>query len=77
MKKILIGFVLAVVFSLSIGPSAFAANKPPQKGETLPVMNLPMPKSPGEKSYLGLSGEGSFKIQRMEAKSFRWSLGKI
>jgi len=68
MKRILIGFVLAVVFSLSIGLSAFAANKPPQKGETLPAMNLPIPKSPGEKSYLGLSGEGSFKIPQIKAK---------
>jgi thiol-disulfide isomerase/thioredoxin len=68
MKRILIGFVLAVVFSLPISLSAFAADKPPQKGEALPAMNLPIPKSPGEKSYLGLSGEGSFKIPQIKAK---------
>jgi thiol-disulfide isomerase/thioredoxin len=68
MKRILIGFVLALVFSLSIGLLAFAANKPPQKGETLPFMNLPIPKNPGEKSYLGLTGEGSFKIPQIKAK---------
>jgi peroxiredoxin len=68
MKRILIAFVLTVVFSLSIGLSAFAANKPPQKGETLPVMNLPIPKNPAEKSYLGLSGEGFFKIPQIKAK---------
>jgi thiol-disulfide isomerase/thioredoxin len=68
MKRILIVFVLAVVFSLSIGLSAFTANKPPQKGEMLPVMSLPIPKSPAEKSYLGLSGEGFFKIPQIKAK---------
>jgi len=69
MKRILIGFVLAFVFSLSIGLPIFAADKPPQKGETLPVINLPTPKSPAEKSYLGLSGEGAFKIPQIKAKA--------
>jgi thiol-disulfide isomerase/thioredoxin len=68
MKRFLMGFVLAVVFSLSIGLPIFAADKPPQKGETLPVMSLPIPKSSAEKSYLGLSGEGSFKIPQIKAK---------
>jgi thiol-disulfide isomerase/thioredoxin len=68
MKRILIGFILAVVFSLSIGLSAFAADKTPQKGETLPAINLPIPKNPGEKSYLGLSGEGFFKIPQIKTK---------
>ena len=61
------GFFLSIVFSLSVGLSAFAADKPPQKGETLPVINLPIPKSPGEKSYLGLSGEGTFKIPQIKS----------
>jgi thiol-disulfide isomerase/thioredoxin len=67
MKRILTEFVLVVVFSLSIGLPAFAANRPPQKGEMLPVMNLPIPKSPGERSYLGLTGVGSFKISQIKA----------
>ena len=69
MKRLLIGSVLAVVFSLSIGLPIFAADKPPQKGEKLPVINLPIPKNPGEKSYLGLSGEGVFKIPQIKAKA--------
>jgi len=68
MKRMLIGFVLVFVFSLSIGLFAFAANKPPQKGETLPAINLPIPKGSVEKGYLGLSGEGSFKISQIKAK---------
>jgi thiol-disulfide isomerase/thioredoxin len=45
-----------------------AANKPPEKGEVLPVMNLPTPKNPDERSYLGLSGSGLFKIPQIKAK---------
>ena len=69
MKRFLIGFVLEVVFSLSVGFPISAADKPPQKGESLPVINLPIPKSPAEKSYLGLSGGGSFKIPQIKAKA--------
>ncbi|MBM4323257.1 MAG: TlpA family protein disulfide reductase [Deltaproteobacteria bacterium] len=44
------------------------ANKSPEKGETLPVFNLPIPKNPAEKTYLGLSGDGFFKIPQIKAK---------
>jgi thiol-disulfide isomerase/thioredoxin len=47
---------------------AVAANKPPEKGEVLPVINLPIPKNPVEKTYLGLSGDGLFKIPQIKAK---------
>ena len=68
MKKIFLGSALAVVFILSIGWSTFAADKPPQKGETLPSIQLPVPKSLVEKSYLGLSREGSFTIPQIKAR---------
>jgi len=68
MKKILISFALMTVFFLTASSSIHAADKPPQKGESLPVINLPIPKSPAEKSYLGLSGGGSFKIPQIKAK---------
>ena len=68
MKKIFWGCALAVVFTLSIGWSTFAADKPPQKGETLPSIQLPAPKSPVEKSYLGLSREGFFTIPQIKAR---------
>jgi thiol-disulfide isomerase/thioredoxin len=68
MNRALMRFVLAVVFSLPIGLSAFAAEKPLQKGELLPVINLPVPKSSDEKSYLGLPGGVSFKIPQIKAK---------
>jgi len=69
MKKILM--VLALVasfFSIAFFP-ALAANKPPEKGEVLPVINLPIPKSQDERDYLGLSGSGLFKIPQIKAKA--------
>lgn len=56
-----------LLFSILVFP-ALAANKPPEKGGVLPVINLPIPKTPDERSYLGLSGSGSFKIPQIEAK---------
>ena len=55
---------------LLLGPAFFlsAAEKPPEKGGVLPMINLPIPKSPDEKSYLGLSGTGSFRIPKIKAK---------
>jgi thiol-disulfide isomerase/thioredoxin len=69
MKRILTPLVLMAIFFFAITSSIHAANKPPQKGETLPDMNLPIPKSPEEKSYLGLTGEGSFKVPQIKAKA--------
>ena len=62
--------VLAIMISLFWTPvfPALAANKPPQKGEGLPAINLPVPKNPDEKTYLGLSGSGTFKISQIKAK---------
>jgi peroxiredoxin len=69
MKKILT--VLAMItflFSILVFP-ALAANKPPGKGEGLPVINLPVPKNADERNYLGLSGSGLFKIPQIKAKA--------
>jgi peroxiredoxin len=67
MKKMVMALAMITIF---IGPLAFSAmadNKPPQKGETLPVINLQIPKSPAEKAYLGLTGDGFFKIPQIKA----------
>ena len=69
MKKILIPFAtVALLFSMLIF-HALAANKPPEKGEVLPAINLSIPKNPDERSYLGLSGSGLFKIPQIKAKA--------
>jgi peroxiredoxin len=58
---------MTFLLSTTVSP-ALAANKPPQRGEGLPAINLPVPKNPDEKNYLGLSGSGTFKISQIKAK---------
>ena len=67
-KKFVPLTVMILLFSMVI-LSAMAANKPPEKGEVLPVINLTVPKSPDERNYLGLSGSGLFKIPQIKAKA--------
>lgn len=68
MKKIL---GLIFVFSLlAYSTLALLASpiRPPQKGETLPSFSLPIPKDLSLKEYLGLSGEGLFRIPEIKTK---------
>jgi thiol-disulfide isomerase/thioredoxin len=67
MKKIGSFLILAACFLL-IQSFSSAAGKPPEKGGVLPVIDLPIPKNPDERSYLGLSGDGTFKIPEIKAK---------
>ena len=69
MKKYLMSSCVITILCFTLVFPALAANKPPQKGEVLPIMNLPIPKNPDERSYLGLSGSGSFKIPQIKAKA--------
>jgi peroxiredoxin len=69
MRKILVILAItAFLFAITVFP-ALAANKPPEKGEALPVINLPIPKNQDERNYLGLSGSGLFKIPQIKAKA--------
>ena len=68
MKKILNPLTMIILlFSTFVFPT-WAANQPPEKGGILPVINLPIPNTPSEKSYLGLSGDGFFKIPQIKAR---------
>ena len=69
MKKNLMSSSVITILCFILLFHALAANKPPEKGEVLPVMNLPIPKNPDERNYLGLSGSGLFKIPRIKAKA--------
>jgi len=69
MKKILMVLTIIILLFSILTFSALPANKPPEKGELLPVINLPIPKNPDERNYLGLSGSGSFKISQVKAKA--------
>ena len=68
MKKFLMALVaISLCFSV-FGDISLAANLPPVKGGVLPRIKLPVPKDPGEKSYLGLSGSGFFRIPQIKAQ---------
>jgi len=69
MKKLLtVLAIMTFLFSATVFPAP-ATKKPPQKGEGLPVINLPVPKNLDEKTYLGLSGSGFFKIPQIKASA--------
>ena len=68
MKKILTSLsIIAILFSVPVS-STLAASVSLSKGDTLPAINLPIPKSPEERGYLRLSGAGTFKIPQIKAK---------
>lgn len=60
--------VITLLFSITVYP-VLTADKPPEKGEVLPLINLPVPKNPEERNYLGLSGSGLFKIPQIKARA--------
>ncbi len=68
MKKRLLLLAATFLLSLLLALPALAAGKPPEKGEQLPAISLPIPKNPDERSYLGVSGSGLFKIPLIKAK---------
>ena len=68
MKKRGIPFIMPVVLLMISISSVFGANPSPSKGGALPVINLPIPKNTSEKAYLGLSGDGLFKIPQIKSK---------
>ena len=60
--------MIALLFSITVLP-ALTSDKPPEKREALPVINLPVPKNPKERSYLGVSGSGLFKIPQIKGSA--------
>ena len=66
-KRILV--ILNIVILLSLLPGqVFASDNPPAKKEALPAIKLPIPADPDERSYLGVSGEGLFRIPQIGAR---------
>jgi thiol-disulfide isomerase/thioredoxin len=71
MKKLfslLIVSIVSFAFFSVLDHPVYAAKEPPAEGGTLPVIKLPIPKSPEAKDYLGIKGEGSFTIPQIKAK---------
>jgi thiol-disulfide isomerase/thioredoxin len=68
MRKLLLTGLATLLILLSSHDFAMTDNSIPLKGEKLPSISLPIPGSPEEKAYLGLSGEGFFKIPEIMAE---------
>lgn len=65
LKKILhsLGFLLLSIIPITL---VFAGSTP-KGGETLPIIRLPAPNTLEEKNYLGISGQGPFKVSQIKA----------
>ena len=68
MRSFLMTVVVIFLLFSAFGDPGLAANPAPVKGGVLPRFKLPIPKDPGEKSYLWLSGRGFFRIPQIKAK---------
>ncbi|MGA2515203.1 MAG: TlpA family protein disulfide reductase [Thermodesulfobacteriota bacterium] len=66
--KMLVHSVMIVFLSWGLHAPAFAEGSFPVKGGSLPGIRLPIPKDSNEKKYLGLSGDGFFKIPQIKSK---------
>lgn len=60
--------VLATMVILGLSSALVVAQSPPEVGSSLPDIALSTPQDPEHRSYLGLTGEGSFKIPDIKAK---------
>jgi peroxiredoxin len=70
MKRILIyRLIIIAVFVLTFHSGLVSAADPPKKGDVLPEIDLPIPKESAHRAYLGLSGEGQFKIPQIKAEA--------
>ncbi|MFZ5993543.1 MAG: peroxiredoxin family protein [Thermodesulfobacteriota bacterium] len=67
MKTILISLGILVVFFSIFDCPARAADAPSIRDDTPAAIKLPVPQRPDERSYLGLSGTGHFKISQIKA----------
>ena len=66
MKPHMIRFLI-VISLLAANPLAIAANRPLPVGQELPEIRLPIPSDISHKQYLGLTGEGTFKLSEIKA----------
>ena len=68
MKRILINLTAIAVCAAIFNFPVLAAKSPPAKGAALPEINLVVPSKYSDRSYLGLSSSGFFKIDEIKTK---------
>jgi thiol-disulfide isomerase/thioredoxin len=61
--------IIIAVIVLMFHSGLVSAADPPKKGGVLPQIDLPIPQDPAQSAYLGLSGEGQFKIPQIKAEA--------
>lgn len=66
--KILVHSMVIVLLSCGLHAPAFAVGPSPVKGASLAGIRLPIPKDLSEKKYLGLSGDGFFKVHQIKSE---------
>jgi len=67
MKKFLYGLIM-VVSVVAFVQAISAAGRTPSTGELFPDVSLSMPEKSLQKEYLGLKGNGSFKLSQIKAE---------
>jgi peroxiredoxin len=67
MKKFLYGLIM-VVSVVAFVQAISAAGRTPSTGEPFPDVSLAMPEKSLQKEYLGLKGNGSFKLSQIKAE---------
>jgi len=60
--------VAAFLCLLTLRGGMVLATAPPEKGDVLPEINLPVPEDPGFREYLGLSDKGLFQIPQIKSR---------
>jgi hypothetical protein len=69
MKRMLLHHLTAAaILALLFYPCQVVAKSPPKKGGKLPKVELRVPRDPTQRSYLGLSGDGVFRIPQVKAQ---------
>jgi thiol-disulfide isomerase/thioredoxin len=68
MRNFLMPLVAVFLLFSPFGNPGMAANPAPVKGGVLPRIKLPIPKDQSEKTYLGLTDAGFFRIPQIKAK---------
>ena len=70
-KNLLVSLIIVLLFPTfgGFGLGATATHLPPAKGAKLPVINLQIPKDRVQRTYLGLTGTGYFKIPQIKAEA--------
>jgi thiol-disulfide isomerase/thioredoxin len=61
------GKIVSTLVLMILATPAVVLAEPPPKGGQLPSIMLPIPKSAEERTYLGLSGTGTFRIPQIKA----------